>query len=196
MGKIYFAGGINGVGKSSVLKEVCRINPKFRIFNGSRALMKRLKISNNYKLLESLNNNLKNKVQEKLMLGTILKWKKKRQHLIVDAHFYFFKKGKPINVVGKWISKFDGLFLIYSSPSEILKRIQKDEKSLKRLRDIFPDNCGFSQKINNIKKYLKLETDLCKKISSKYSIPFFMINNQKGELKYSSKEILKNIDNE
>lgn len=87
-------------------------------------------------------------------LGKIMNYLTKRKKfsrfkkvILIDAHFINVRNGKAQNWVGDWLSVMDGLVLVKAAPTEILKRMESDEKKSSRQRNIFTTNAGYSRKI-------------------------------------------------
>lgn len=66
--KVYFCGGVNGVGKSSFLQALIQNYPEFEIFSGSKNFLEWLCLKpNDYESLRRLNYRYKNDELDKMM---------------------------------------------------------------------------------------------------------------------------------
>lgn len=181
-GNIYFWGGVNGVGKSSILKELVKKHPEFKVFRGSLELMKWLSIRRgDYDTLISLPNNYKNAESIKMMNRLIHRGVSKNKTLIIDAHYLNYEQGRVIDLPDEWMASIDAMFVISASPATILKRITADQINNDRHRNLLPINTTREQKIKIINQFLSVTVNKAIKISKKYKIPYFIIDNNIGQ---------------
>ncbi|HSX42300.1 MAG TPA: ATP-binding protein [Candidatus Saccharimonadales bacterium] len=120
----YFVGGVNGVGKSTLLDAIAKKSSNFRVVKGSEELMRWLGIPGDYDALRALPREKKRvewvKCLEKLLDDHY------GHDLLVDAHYLNMIDGVVTEVVGEWIAWFDAAVLVTAPPAEILKRIEGD----------------------------------------------------------------------
>jgi len=190
-GKIYFVGGVNGVGKSSFLKELSSRYAGFEIFCGSTEFMKWLRFKEgNHKNLMNLPDAYKDLELKKMMRWVLEKDVRKNKTLIIDAHYLNYKEGSLVDVTGPWMSLLDALFVISASPKNILKRLKNDKKR-GRIRNLLPGGIPQDEKVKIIDKFLKLTIKKAQEISKRYGTPLFIINNEDNYLNEVIKEFLK-----
>ncbi len=178
--KIYFVGGVNGVGKSSFLKELSSRYPRFEVFWGSVEFMKWLGLKDgDYQSLRSLLDAYKDSELDKMMRGVLRKSTPKNKTLIVDAHYLNYKEDDVIDATGPWMSLLDALFVVSASPETILKRLKSDKK-IGRSRNLLPKEISQVDRIVLINKFLRLTLEKAREISKRYKIPYFVIDNNNG----------------
>lgn len=191
-GNVYFVGGVNGVGKSSFLQELSVRHPEFEIFRGSTKFMECLGIEpGDYETMRKLPDDYKNKELDKMMRWVLENGVLSEKTLIIDAHYYNYKRGEMINATGDWISLLDALFVVSASPATILRRVELDEIRSGHKRDLLPFEAEESQKIELLDKFLRMTIDKARELSEKYGIPYFVINNDAEGVDLAVDEFLK-----
>lgn len=178
-------GGVNGVGKSTLLREIATIDPRYEVFWGSRQLMKYLGIStDNYVSLRQLPDEYKRGKFNQLMEEVLKEHRHKT--LLVDAHLFHYKRGEVVDSTGDWMGNLDGIFVVVASPEEILGRIEKD----KERRDLFPEDLSQQQKLDTVEDYLQQTEEKAREISERFGIPCLVIINSEGNLDSSIRQLL------
>lgn len=189
-GILCFVGGINGVGKSTLISEIEKIK-KYRIIHGSALLMERMGLDRgDYDSLRKLPDKLKDEEWDKAM-NYVIETSEIGQCTLIDSHYSHIKLGVATKVLGDWVSGMDGLFLISANPSEICRRIDIDVSKKGKKRNIFINDSVSS--VGEVEKYLSLEMQIAQDAAANNSIPFFVINNDDGKLMEARDRILKNI---
>jgi len=188
--KVYFVGGISGVGKSSVLKTLQKSNQQFQIIQGSKYFMKWLGLkTSDYNTLQSLPNRFKNKELKKMMQFLIYNSLNSSKSVLINAHFLRIHNGEITNAVGNWISLFDGLFFINADPKKILERINYDFLTTGRDRKLFYSGMDEKAKLNFLKYCIKKNLQKIQELSNKFKIPYFIINNKDGMINETVKNL-------
>lgn len=85
----------------------------------------------------------------------------------------------------------DALFVISASPETILKRVKIDKAKNNHQRNLLPANLTDDKKLLLIEKFLNITLDKAKKISKKYNLPLFNIDNNKDGFNNVIKEFIK-----
>ncbi len=169
-GILCFIGGINGVGKSTLISEIEKIK-KCRIIHGSALLMERMGLNkDDYDSLRKLPDKLKDEEWDKAM-NYVIETSEIGQCTLIDSHYLHIKLGIITNVLGDWISSMDGLFLISASSSEIYRRINIDANRKGKKRNIFTN--GPVSPTGEVEKYLSSELQIARDAAANNSIPFF-----------------------
>jgi len=183
--RFYFVGGINGSGKSTILKELTKTEKKVKIIHGSVYFMRWLGLKNgDYNTLRSLDDVFVLKELDKMMNFLIKNPSFDANLIIFNAHYLNIRYGKAIKWIGDWMRLMDGLFLIKSNPQIILQRLNNDLKKTKRDRNLFSQNANYVKKIKFLSFCNNKSEIIIKKLSKNFNIPYFIINN---------KDILKTI---
>ena len=175
--KFYFVGGINGSGKSSILKEISQTSGP-TVISGSAYFIKWLGLKRgDYKTLRSLPDSLVLRELDKMMKFLIKKPTPNCDSVIFDAHYLNIREGKAVKWIDDWMGLMNGLFLIRTSPRIILQRFHRDLKTTKRDRNLFSRNASYREKIKFLSFCNKKSETLIKWLSKKFKIPYFIIDN-------------------
>ena len=179
--KFIFIGGINGVGKTSIIKKFSKKQRNSSLVFGSAFFMDWLGIKKGeYEALQRVPD--KKALAELNKMVTYLVKKKKFDEYIsyvfIDGHFLNIRNGIAKKWVGDWFALMDGMVLVTSSPTDILKRIENDKKKKNRKRNIFPSGGGYREKIKCIVKWNKMSENIIIELGRKYHIPIKIINNK------------------
>lgn len=181
--KTYFIGGINGVGKTTLIKEIGNRYNDFEVVRGSQCFMQWLGIEpGDYVALRSLPDDFKDKEMDKMMKWLLTQNPERSKHLLFDAHFLNIKQDSIINATGDWIGMMDALLVVTANNDEILTRIKSDEMSNGRTRPIFRPNADVGQKLELLKSYQEKTLEAAKSLSLKYCLPLIEIRNQNGKI--------------
>lgn len=174
----YFLGGINGVGKSSLLAEINKIKPEYLIINHSKEFMKWLGIGDDYDRLRKKDPNSLSKLDSEFVNSLISKNSQKT--LILNSHYTLLIKGKIFKPSCPWMAKFDVLILITAPAKEILKRINKDLSQ--RDRALFSPEISNEERLKLIRKYAELEKTEFVNLATKLKKPHLIIVNQEDKI--------------
>lgn len=122
----YFVGGVNGVGKTTLLRAIAEASPSFRIVKGSERFMQHLGIPGNYDALRRLPEEVKSREWSNCLEQILDETYDLHQDLLLDAHYLNLIEGQVTTVTGVWMETFDAAVLVTASAEEILGRIQQD----------------------------------------------------------------------
>ena len=156
---IIFIGGIHGVGKGTICKEI--VLNKDLIHITASQILKWEEISNaDNKLVKNISS-----TQDRLILGLKNLIEKDKQYLL-DGHFCLLNSlGNPCKIEEK---TFDVI-----NPKIISIVIDDVEKIAKRLET--RDNKKYDVKVLNVLR--EMEIEYAKYLSNKYSVPYIEIRN-------------------
>ena len=143
-----------------------------------------------YEALQSMPEDIKNKELDKMMRH-ILNGKQNKKTLLIDAHYLRINEGKISDATGNWVRFFNGLFVLNCEPKEVLRRIDSDTLNAKKIRKIFPSNIiDSNEKLKLLSYYLNKTIYTAKKLSNKFNIPYFIIQNKRDKMKEAVKELV------
>jgi len=188
--KAYLFTGVNGVGKSTLLRRVCEKEPEiFCLFPGSTRLMEKLGLEiGDYDSLRKLPEEVKIKVWNDLMLDVL---EQRREGaglaLLVDAHLYHYKQGEMIEDPARWARRLDGIFLVSTDINSLNSRILKDKKP----RDLLPEGLKEDEKVKMLAYFLDATEKRVRKIAKQYEIPFYSIQNLENGIEIAVQDFLK-----
>lgn len=179
-GRAFFVGGINGSGKSTVLKEISAKDERFEVIHGSKYLMEYLGIEKgDYETLRSTPDDTKEKAKENIA-KEISSRKDPSKIVLFDAHYIKIHNGKISNAIeGNWIALFEKLFFIKSDAKTILSRIENDPRD----RKLFSSQCSTEkEKLAFLSKCSDLSLSVMKEAGKKIGVPTFNIENEDGKI--------------
>lgn len=188
--KAYLFTGVNGVGKTSLLKGICENQPEvFHLFPGSTRFMERLGLQpGDYESLRKLPEDFKVKEFDDLMVETLRQKKPgTRSVLLVDAHLYNYKQGQMVASSTDWMGGLDSIFLVSTDASSLLARVEKDPKA----RDILPLGLGKSEQVRMLTYFLDATERKAREIAKKYEIPFYLIQNPESGMEKAIQDFLR-----
>ena len=119
----YFVGGVNGVGKTTLLDAIAKTQPGFRVVKGSNVLMDYLGIPGDYEALRTLPQ------EEKIdQFGRCLEgiFSHQNENTLVDAHYLNLIRDEVYMATGEWLCHFNALVLVTAPTRQILGRIRRD----------------------------------------------------------------------
>lgn len=190
--KIYFVGGINAAGKTTIVNEIKKVRPEFKIIQGSKSFMEWLGVGfGDYTTLRALPDDYKNAEFGKMIRWFIGQQTKKDEHLIIDAHYLTLKPHEVVDATGDWVSLIDALFVITAPCKEILDRMETDQKKTGRFRPIFHDGTTQKQKISSIRSLQERTVWFAETLSEKFRIPMFEIQNKNKKVAIAVEKFLK-----
>lgn len=170
----YFIGGVNGVGKTTLLENVDSLHLGFNIVKGSDRFMKWLGLqAGDYTSLRNLPNDYKNTQFAEMIDHLVYKQHETDVSLLLDAHYLLCKRGEVIDTTGPWFARMDVLIVLTADPSVIHRRILEDPKD----RDVFPPNISTDEQISLITLYQGKTLAKVKELSEQHGIPYFEIDN-------------------
>jgi len=188
--KAYLFTGVNGVGKSTLLRGICKKEPeKFLLFPGSLRLMEKLGLRvGDYDSLRKLPEDFKIKAWNDLMLD-ILEQRRESTGvvLLIDAHLYHYKQGEMVEDPTEWMKGLDGIFLVSTDVNSLNLRISKDEKS----RDLLPEGLKEDERIKMLAYFLDATQKRASEIARQYGIPFYSIQNLEDGLEVAVQDFLR-----
>ncbi|RJR24754.1 hypothetical protein C4578_02435 [Candidatus Microgenomates bacterium] len=185
--KAYFVGGVNGVGKSTFLAEVSTKHPEFRVVKGSSAFMKWLNLEpGDYDSLRVLPDGYKRIELDRMMNDLLSKPSTDGKIMLIDAHYFHYKRGEMVDTTGEWLSVLDAMFVVTGDTEEVLNRIAKDSKD----RDLFPREASFEEQRVLLEKYLKKTIQKAREMSERHGVPFFVLNNAERNMEETIRTFL------
>ena len=176
--KVY-VGGINGSGKTTILKEVAK-QLGFEYIQLTHLMMEALGFPFDYDKLRITPEVEKTKVREEILAKLL---SDNDRNIIIDSHYLNLIKGKTNIVNGPAIAKFDILVLISAPVEQIWQRIYEDQKT--RDRALFPDNFTSEESFQMLTKYQEDTAQEFSRLASTYHKKNIEIINVDGELESS-----------
>ncbi|HJP96537.1 MAG TPA: ATP-binding protein [Candidatus Saccharimonadales bacterium] len=176
-----FLGGINGVGKTTVLRQLGLRLPHIKIILGSKSYMHFLGlVPNDYEGLRSLPEK-EHQVKLRKFIKKHIRGASKQQTFIFDGHFVVFDQGSaPITKVADWIKDFDLMILLEASPSDIYNRVFYDQKNNIRQRSYMIDDKELA--IDVIQKRLNYTRNVANRSSEWFNVPLLVVSNDEIDL--------------
>jgi len=173
-----FIGGIGGVGKTTIVRELKGVYGDCEVLYGSQILFQALSIPiGDYDALRAVPLQVKEQVFN-MEVAPILDWMGRYgRHILLDAHYLSFIDERPYRVVGDWIMQMDVLVLVETRADVILERLKAGVSRSDRM------NLSASV-VSNIEKQLDVTNRLlahsrtdAKRLSIEYQKPLIIIDN-------------------
>ncbi len=169
-----YTGGVNAVGKSSLLKKVAE-QTNYIYIHATSYLMKSFGFDSDYEKLRSLTQSQRDEHLTKCMQKLLEE--NKNGNLLVDGHFLALVKGTTNKVTNDWIKNFDALVLVTSNTEDVWERIQKDSPT--RDRALFPENFTEDKKVKMLQKFQNDSEEEFLNIIKEFNLNSIKIENKK-----------------
>lgn len=187
---LIFVGGINGVGKSSIIQELAKI-PSVKVLDGATTLMKYLGIpTGDYEQLQELPESLTDKAIEKLFRDLSLE--RSQKNIVVTGHYVKVLRGRLSPSYGPWYQYCTALVLVLSNPQSILNRVLRDETSRIRVeRNLFGEKHHSPQaKIRFLEAAQLISAEIIERAAKNSQKPYFYIQNMDGQLQTAVEQLV------
>ena len=175
--KIYI-GGLNAVGKSTLLKKAAD-QLGFTYVHATSGLLNHLGFGKDYEKLRALSQHERD-IALAQYIESLFTENNRGKSILVDGHYLSLVRGKIDQVTGPWIGKFDALALISAPIEDIWRRIEADASM--RDRALFPPDTNTSEQKEILANYdvqMHKEFD---QLANTYSKPRIEITNHEGKL--------------
>jgi adenylate kinase len=179
-----FVGGINGVGKTSVVKAAAR-ELGYEYIHGTSLLMNYLGFDSDYEQLRALKQEERDIALGKCMEELLAS----KDKVIADSHYMGLVRGKVDQVTDAWISGFDAFVLISAPFEDVWSRIEADSKH--RDRALFPQGNSTEENKRMLYNYMTRTRDEFLALSLKYHKPHIEISNRKDEQKLALGDLVR-----
>lgn len=183
-----FVGGINAVGKSTLLKTTAE-HIGYRYIHATTGLLNSFGFGKDYEKLRALTQEERD-IKYKEYIENLLS--KQDQNFLLDAHYLNLVRGKVDRVTGPWLKNFDMFILISAPLSDIWKRIENDSKS--RDRALFPLGISEIEMTDMLSKYQEQTSMEFKRLAELYKKPFLDILNEENKLQASIQQLMSFIN--
>jgi adenylate kinase len=166
---IYYVGGINGTGKSTVLAQLAQMNDfeivpltqrliQFAGLTGYDELRQRSQVINRRDLAELIN-------------GLVVESENK--NIVLDGHYLNLRRGRVSKVTGSWIGRMTALILITADPAVIYERINQDNKD----RALFGSGLSGEAAIKRLAQYQLQTIAEFDTLADRYTLPKIVVEN-------------------
>jgi adenylate kinase len=166
----YYFGGVNGVGKSTLIDKIVELEPNFEHFRGATELMKHLGIEGDYDALRSLNHEESTAAFFEIVEARL----SEPGDVIFDAHFANLKHGQLYTITSHMLGKLDGLVLITTPLETIFKRLRQDNS---KDRSLFVRGSTDMQQRETMARFVDLSTSIFEQAAQQYQLPSVEIAN-------------------
>ncbi|MEX0919203.1 MAG: AAA family ATPase [Parcubacteria group bacterium] len=177
-----YVGGVNAVGKSTLLKEVAQ-KIAYAYVHATTGLLQHLGFDGDYEKLRELKQEERNveyrKYVEKLL--------RSKNDFLLDAHYLGLVRGKVDRVTDSWLKNFDALILISAPFDDVWNRILADSKV--RDRALFPSESSDAEKKDTLAKYQILMQNEFQRLANLYKKPYIEILNNENMMDTAVEEL-------
>ena len=173
---VYFFGGINGVGKTSLIEEISFRAPHLQKKHTSSMFMEWLQLKpGDYETLRELPDGYK-RAQNEAMLTHYLKELTPTEDVLLDSHYLTLINGSTSKIIsGSWPYYLGTLVLIEANIEDIYIRILHDAPF--RNRSLFPPGLNDQQKKTMLHRYLLSTRHEFTRTAKRYNLPTLIIQN-------------------
>lgn len=187
---LFFIGGINGVGKTSITNFLAEESSEIKVLSGTEELMKRLGIKvGDYEKLRMVTE----KEKDEAFADFFFDLKKSYQEndvVLVTGHYVKTLNGRITPSFGPWYGLCDAAILVVSEPKVILERILRDESEGSRVnRNLFGIDFSTEEKAQCLNAAQVLSSEVLARAEREYGIPVFRIENPEGRLHCAAKNL-------
>lgn len=162
-----YVGGVNGVGKSTLLASVLAKRPDWKTVHMTGALMDWLGFGRDYARLRALPSEVRDRELaaciERMMQAPV------DVPCFYDSHYLNMKEGKVDQIVGPWLSMFDGSLLISCPTSLLFERLQQDVKV--RERGLFPQEMDSAASQELLERYAQKTREIFVELAKTQNLP-------------------------
>jgi adenylate kinase len=166
---IYYFGGINGVGKTTLIDAIVH-RADFEAIQLTRRLISFLGLAGYDELrARSQADNRRDlaHLMDELIVGAETK------HYLLDAHYLNLRKGEVDRITDTWIKDMSALILVKADPAEIYRRIKHDNKDRALLADELPAD----QYIERLRQYQDQTEAEFAQLAKLHMLPSLIIEN-------------------
>jgi len=178
---IIFLGGVSGVGKSSVAKEIAIKLPVMAL-DGSSELMRHLNIpEGDYENLRNIAEVIKERAMQEIFCQISQYYR--AETAVITGHFVKVLNGQIMSSYGLWYSYCAHLILIECDGSAILDRINDDQSNSKRIqRSLFNYDQSLGERISLIEDAQRASYEIMMQASKEFCVPAIRVKNPQGKL--------------
>ena len=184
-----YVGGVNAVGKSTLLKKAAE-ELGCEYIHMTSGLLQYLGFGNDYEKLRALT-----QLERDTKLGEYVQTLFNRQdqqpraNMLFDSHYLALVRGKVDRVTGPWSEYFDAFVLLSAPLDNVWERLDEDSKT--RDRGLFPiDITSEVERKNIIESYQKQILEEFERLVKMYGKPSVVIENKKGLLSEAVEELV------
>lgn len=181
---VYFMGGMNGVGKTTVLEGIRKSDQPIRMVKGSTAFMEWLGVApGDYATLQSMPDEVKNTEANRMFASLIQQRDRREGGLVLDTHYLLIKEGEARNLGLDWLHMVSAFVLVTARAEDVYGRIRADEiRDGRDRRKLFEPGRSEAQKLEDVARYLAATQSEAEKYSATYGKPLLVLENNQGQL--------------
>ncbi|HSW65654.1 MAG TPA: hypothetical protein VLI54_00755 [Bacillota bacterium] len=173
----YFVGGINGVGKSTIVRELVAAEPSLEHIHTTSLIMQWLGIApGDYEHLQSLPEAHKTEQNQLMLTHHLGVAGQQYRQLVLDSHYLHILEGRTSQLItGDWPRFLGALVLIEADVESIHERISCDSPT--RRRPLFLPGTTAAQQIDALSDYKRETREEFEAIATRFSLPHHIIEN-------------------
>ncbi|MFF9002113.1 AAA family ATPase [Streptomyces achromogenes] len=168
--------GVNGVGKSTVIRQALHAVPAGRHFSASSALMTHFRVApQDYAALDAVPLEDRVAASGALLAEAIAA---ATAPLLLDAHLLSFEEDVPRDCGGSWVAALDGIVLLTAPARDIVARLSADAARGRTRRWLGPSADG-SEHVAVIERRQNILARHVRRTGSAWSVPVHCVANSK-----------------
>jgi adenylate kinase len=180
-------GGVNGVGKSTILRRVAQLDGRFEVVHYTSALMQQMGLApGDYDDLRRFTQAQRTQATVELMKN--LTSRQTSKFRLIDGHYLTLVWGEVTNISGPWVASLDALILITAAPEVVWRRISSDEYV--RDRELFAVDSNQTDRRTQLTSYITQTEAEFDKLVLTYQKPHFRLDHSTDDVDRAAEQII------
>lgn len=182
-----YVGGVNGVGKSTILRRVTQQDQSFEVIHFASALMQELGLGpGDYDALHDTAKETSEAAMAKIINALVERQTTKIR--LIDGHYLNTIWGHIKPIATDWIAGMDAAILITAQPSVVWRRIEQDEAY--RDRELFPKGMKDKDAKVFLADYIGQTEHYFDQLVNKYDLEHFMLEHSSDDAERAAQQII------
>ena len=186
-----FVGGVNGIGKSTILRRVAQIDKRFEVVHYSGAVMQQLGLNpSDYEAFHKVDMIRCNQATAEVMSGLISRQTAKIR--FIDGHYLAIREGEIFRLAGDWVAGLDGLVLVAAELAVAWERLQIDGRW--QSRRIFTPDATPSEAQTELARNLEQTSQEFERWSEQYQKDHFVLTHNDDDAERATRQLINFCD--
>jgi len=186
-----FVGGVNGVGKSTILRRVTQIDKRFEVIHLASGIMQQLGLApGSYDALRDTPSKAQSAATTIMMQALVSR--KTQQVRLIDGHYSYLIEGTQRSATDTWIKLLDAYVLVTAAPEVIWRRINSDE--VLRDRDLFTADSSDAAKQAQLAQFIKVDETDFEALAKAHQKDHFVLTHNDDDVDRAAKQLINFCD--